>query len=330
MKTVRAMATAESQSMPTHFGFLLLDDFTLISMSSAIETLRMANRVAGSRIYRWRTISRDGKPVTASDGLSVRADFEIGDDMQTRTVDAVLVCGGEGVERFAAEPVLRWLRACSVRGLALGSTCTGSYVLAKAGLLDGYRCSIHWENYAALTLGFPKITVSRSVYTIDRDRFTSSGGTAPMDMMLYFVRTQLGSEICAGVADQFVHERIRDARDRQHVPLRHIVGGHSAKLVAAVELMENNIREPFNQGELASYVGLSRRQLQRLFQKYLLCSPSHYYLQLRLERARQLLFQTDLSIVEISAETGFVSSSHFSTTYKELYGNTPSADRAER
>ena len=324
------MAKVEPQGLPTFFGFLLLDDFTLISTSSAIETLRMANRVAGSRVYSWRTISRDGGAVTASDGLSVNADFGIGDEIQSRTVDAIVVCGGEGVERFAAKPVLRWLRACSGRGLALGSTCTGSYVLAKAGLLDGYRCSIHWENYAALTLGFPKITVSRSIYTIDRGRFTSSGGTAPMDMMLYFVRSELGTEISAGVADQFVHERIRDTRDRQHIPLRHVVGGKSTKLVTAVELMESNIREPFSQIELASYVGLSRRQLQRLFQKYLLCSPSHYYLQLRLERARQLLFQTELSIVEIAAQTGFVSSSHFSTTYKELYGNTPSADRVAR
>ena len=322
------MAKAEPYELPTFFGFLLLDDFTLISMSSAIETLRMANRVAGSRVYRWRTVSRDGGAVPASDGLSINADFGIGDEIQSRAVDAIVVCGGEGVERFAAKPVLRWLRACGGRGLALGSTCTGSYVLAKAGLLDGYRCSIHWENFAALTLGFPETTVNRSIYTIDRDRFTSSGGTAPMDMMLYFVRRQLGTEISAGVADQFVHERIRDPRDRQHIPLRHVVGGRSTKLVDAVELMESNIREPFSQVELASYVGLSRRQLQRLFQKYLLCSPSHYYLQLRLERARQLLFQTDWSIVEIAAQTGFVSSSHFSTTYKELYGNTPSAERA--
>ncbi len=324
------MARALLRDLPKRFGFLLLGDFTLISMSSAIETLRMANRVAGSKVYSWRMISGDGEAVTASDGLSINADFGIADEVQTRSVDAIIVCGGEGVERFAANPVLHWLRTASSNGLALGSTCTGSYVLAKAGLLDGYRCSIHWENYATLTLEFPKIAVSRSVYTIDHDRFTSSGGTAPMDMMLYFVRKQLGAEICASVADQFVHERIRDAKDRQHVPLRHVVGRQSAKLVSAVELMESNIREPFSQGELATYVGLSRRQLQRLFQKYLHCSPSQYYLQLRLDRARQLLFQTEFSIVEIAAQTGFVSSSHFSTTYKEQYGNTPSTERATK
>ncbi len=324
------MNYAEVQTLPTNFGFLLLEDFTLISVSSAIETLRMANREAGTEVYRWRMISASGDPVSASDGLTINADFGIGDDVQFRELDAVLACGGERVERFCPKPLMHWLRTCSVLGLALGATCTGSYLLAKAGLLDGYRCSIHWEKYAALNAEFPKVAVSRSIYTIDRDRYTSSGGTAPMDMMLYFIRRQLGAEICAGVADQFVHERIRDARDMQHVPLRHLVGGQSAKLVAAVELMESNIREPLSQVELASYVGLSRRQLQRLFQKYLLSSPSSYYLYLRLARARQLLFETSLSIVEISAQTGFVSSSHFSTTYRELYGKTPSVDRSER
>lgn len=324
------MKTTEPQILPTVFGFLLIDNFTLISMSSAVEVLRMANRVAGSRVYRWHMFSPGGGPVTASDGLSINAGFSIRDDVESSAAEAIIVCGGEGIERYCAKPVMRWLRGCGNRGLALGSICTGGYLLGKAGLLDGYRCSIHWEQYAAMTVEFPKVDVSRSIFTIERDRFTSSGGTAPMDMMLYFVRRQLGAETASDVADQFVHERIRDTRDLQHMPLRHVMGGQSAKLVAAVELMESNIREPLSQLELASYINLSRRQLQRLFQKYLLNSPSHYYLQLRLARARQLLFQTNLSIVEIAAQTGFVSSSHFSTTYKELYGNTPSADRIDR
>ena len=323
------MEKSHLQLMPTYFGFLLLGDFTLISVSSAIETLRMANREAGAEIYRWRMISASGGPVSASDGLSIGADFAVGDDIRSGELDAVVVCGGERIERHCEKSMMNWLRACSARGLALGATCTGSYLLAKAGVLDGYQCSVHWEEYAALTEQFPKVTVSRSIYMIDRDRFTSCGGTAPMDMMLYFVRQQLGAEISAGVADQFVHDRIRDARDLQHVPLRQRIGRRSAKLAAAVELMENNIREPLSQVELAAYAGLSRRQLQRLFQKYLLTSPSRYYLYLRLTRARELLFQTNMSIVEISVQAGFVSSSHFSTTYRELYGKTPSVDRAD-
>ena len=225
---------------------------------------------------------------------------------------------------------MRWLRKAAHLGLGLGSTCTGSYLLAKAGLLDGYRCSVHWENFAALTDLFPKVQVRRRVFTIDRDRYTSSGGTAPIDMMLYFVRRQCGPEISAGVADQFVYERIRDPDELQRVPLRHYLGKQSMKLIDAVELMEANIKEPISQVDLASFVGLSRRQLQRLFQKYLLCTPSRYYLQLRLQRARELLQQTDLSLVDISEQAGFVSNSHFSKSYKEFYGHSPSTERRRR
>ena len=313
--------------LPTRFGFLLVEDFTLISMSSAIETLRMANRLVGSEVYRWKTLSETGGAVSASDGISINADAGIDDPAALQDVDAIIVCGGRRVENRVTEPVLRWLKKAANAGLQLGSTCTGSYVLARAGLLDGYRCSIHWENIASLTDTFPRIQVRRSIYTIDRDRLTSSGGTTPIDMMLYLVRRQCGPEITAGVAEQFVYERIRNPDDLQRVPLRHFVGKQSMKLVTAVELMEANIKEPISQVDLADYVDLSRRQLQRLFQKYLLCTPSRYYLQLRLQRAREFLLQTDLGLVEIAAQTGFVSNSHFSKSYKELYGYSPSSER---
>jgi transcriptional regulator GlxA family with amidase domain len=313
--------------LPTRFGFLLINDFTLISMSSAIETLRMANRLSGEEVYDWKTISQTGEAVCASDGLCIQADCGIDDADVFQDVEAIIVCGGRRVEQHATEPVLRWLKKAAKAGLYLGSTCTGSYVLARAGVLDGYRCSIHWENIASLTDMFPKVQVRRSIYTIDRDRLTSSGGTTPIDMMLYLVRRQCGPAVTAGVAEQFVYERVRNPDDLQRVPLRHFVGKQSMKLVTAVELMEANIKEPISQVELADYVDLSRRQLQRLFHKYLLCTPSRYYLQLRLQRARELLLQTDMSLVEIAAQTGFVSSSHFSKSYKEFYGYSPSSER---
>jgi len=321
------MANAESQALPTAFGLLLLDDFTLISMSSAVETLRMANDIAGEAVYRWSTIAVSGGPVTASDGISVNTDLSIDSDDVWADLDAVIVCGGRRIEQHTRDNVLRWLRDCARRGLALGSTCTGAWALAKAGLLDGYHCSVHWQRIASMTDAFPSVRVSRSIYTIDRDRFTSSGGTTPMDMMLNFVRRQCGAEVSAGVAEQFAYERIRDTGELQRVPLRHFVGKQSQKLIVAVELMEANLREPISQYELAKYVDLSRRQLQRLFQQYLGCTPSRYYLQLRLQRARELLHRTNQSLVEISAQTGFVSSSHFSKSYKQHFGLAPSAER---
>ena len=323
--------TSKSRSMlPTSFGFLLINDFTLISMSSAVETLRMANRVARQDVYGWKMISESGDAVRASDGVSVNVDCSMTEADTLHGVDAVIVCGGRRVESSVTEEVIRWLKKVSHAGFALGSTCTGSYVLAKAGLLDGYRCSIHWENIAALTDMFAKVHVRQSIYTIDRDRYTSSGGTTPIDMMLYFVRRQFGPEITAGVADQFVYERVRQPDDMQRVPLKHHGGRQSAKLVTAVELMEANISEPISQLELAGFVDLSRRQLQRLFHQHLLCTPSRYYLQLRLQRARELLRQTDLSLVEIAQQTGFVSNSHFSKSYKEFCGYSPSIERRRK
>ena len=296
-------------------------------MSSAVEPLRMANRLSGEKFYSWRTIGQTGEDVVASDGLSVNADYSIDDPDVFSELDIIVVCGGRRVEESTTEPLLRWLKRANTLGISLGSICTGSYLLAKAGLLNGYRCSVHWENIAALTDLFPKVAVTRSLYTIDRRRFTCSGGTAPVDMMLYLIRNQLGSGVSAGVAEQFIYDRVRGSLDQQRVPLRHTVGNQSEKLISAVELMEANIREPMSQPELATYVGLSRRQLQRLFQRYLMCGPSRYYLQIRLSRARELLRQTNLSLVDISARTGFVSSSHFSKSYKDLYGYSPSAER---
>ena len=321
------MTSNAQRQLPTRFGFLLIDDFTLISMSSAVETLRMANRLSRREIYRWQTVSEDGDSVRASDGLSVNVDHAISDEASLKNVDAIVVCGGRRVESSTSERSIRWLKKASQAGLSLGSVCTGGYVLAKAGLLDGYRCSIHWENIASMTDTFSNVQVRRSIYTIDRNRFTSSGGTTPIDMMLYFVQRQCGPDIMAGVADQFIYERVRNPDDLQRIPLQHHIGKQSMKLVGAVELMEANIKEPIGQVDLAGFVGLSRRQLQRLFQKYLLCTPSRYYLQLRLQRARQLLLQTNLSVVEISEQTGFVSNSHFSKSFKEFYGYSPSIER---
>lgn len=311
----------------TRFAFLLVNDFTLISMSSAVEPLRMANRIAGRDVYHWKTVAETAGPVFASDGMSLNVDHGIEDPDVLNGIDVLIVCGGVNIEANVTDAIIRWLRSVAGNNIAFGSTCTGSYVLAAAGLLDGYRCSVHWENMGPMTDMFPKVHVSRNVYTIDRDRYTCSGGTSPVDMMLQLIETECGTQVSAGVAEQFIYERIRRAGERQRVPLRHLVGNQSEKLVIAVELMEANIREPISQVDIAEYTGISRRQLQRLFERYLKCTPSRYYSQIRLARARELLHQTSMSLVEISALTGFVSSSHFSKSYKEQFGHSPSAER---
>lgn len=321
------MSASAANYEVTRFGFLLINEFTLISMSSAVEPLRMANRISKKDVYRWKTFSENGGSVLASDGLSVNVDCGIDDADALSRIDVLIVCGGWRIEQNTNDAVVRWLRSIAGRGIGFGSTCTGSYILAEAGLLDGYRCSIHWENMGPMTDLFPKVHVSRSVYTVDRDRYTCSGGTSPVDMMLHLIKRKCGPEVSAGVAEQFIYERVRRSGEKQRVPLRHVVGNQSEKLIVAVELMEANIREPISQVDIAEYTGVSRRQLQRLFERYLQCTPSRYYSQIRLARARELLHQTSMSLVEISALTGFVSSSHFSKSYKEHFGHSPSVER---
>ncbi|AQT95138.1 GlxA family transcriptional regulator [Pseudomonas azotoformans] len=305
--------------------FLLLDQFTLMSLASAVEPLRMANQLSGQELYKWHTASPDGNPVWASDGVPITPDGSI---LSVPSADIVIVCGGIGIQGTVTGELVKWLRSQARYAKRLGGICTGSFVLARAGLLDGYECSVHWEWLAAMQEAFPRVTVSSSLFSLDRDRLTSSGGTAPLDMMLHLIGRDHGHELSAAISDMFVYERIRNEQDHQRVPLKHMLGTQQPKLQEIVALMEANLEEPINLDELAAYVTLSRRQLERMFQKYLHCSPSRYYLRLRLIRARQLLKQTPISIVELAVLCGFVSTPHFSKCYREYFGVPPSDERS--
>ena len=319
------MAYDTSRAVPLQtIGFLLLDQFTLISLASAVEPLRMANQLTGQELYRWHTFSLGGEQVWASDGMPITPDASIN---SAPMLDTVIVCGGIGIQSAVTREHITWLRTQARRSKRIGGVCTGSWALAQAGLLDGFDCSVHWEFLAAMQEAFPRVSLSSSLFTLDRDRFTSSGGTAPMDMMLHLISRDHGDELSAAISDMFVYERIRNEQDHQRVPLKHMLGTQQPKLQEIVALMEANLEEPLSLDELANYVDLSRRQLERLFQKYLHSSPSRYYLKLRLIRARQLLKQTPISIVELSVVCGFVSTPHFSKCYRECFGIPPSDER---
>ncbi|QTF93648.1 GlxA family transcriptional regulator [Halomonas sp. BM-2019] len=315
---------APRDSGPQTLGFLLLDSFTLISLASAIEPLRMANQLAGRELYRWYTLSLDGSPVRASDGLQVTPDASIGMPL---ALDMVIVCGGVAPSRSVQREHIAWLQAQARQSRRLGSVCTGSWALAKAGLLDGYEASIHWECLAAMQEAFPRVALATRLYSIDRDRATASGGTAPLDLMLNLIGRDHGRELAAGISEMFIYERMRTEHDHQRIPLRHVLGTNQPKLLEIVALMEANLEEPIGLDDLAAYVDLSRRQLERLFQKNLRCSPSRYYLKLRLTRARQLLKQTSLPIIEVASACGFVSTPHFSKCYREFFGIPPRDER---
>lgn len=318
------MSNSNGGTPTRNYGFLLVPNFTLLAYSSAVEPLRMANKLSNKALYRWHTISVDGEPVASSSGVRIPADYPIDDDHQ---VTAVFACGGVDVHRSYDPQVLPWLRKLANRKVILGGLCTGSYMLAEAKLLKGYRCTIHWENFAGIRERHPDLVISQELFEVDRDRYTCAGGIAPMDMMLHLIRRQHGSELATAVSEQFICDRIRDNHDRQRVPLRHRIGTGQPKLLEAVSLMEANIEEPMALDELSQHIGLSRRQLERLFKKYLNCVPTRYYLQLRLERARQLLLQTSMPIVDTALACGFISAPHFSKCYRLIFGVPPREER---
>ena len=309
---------------PREIVFALVPDYTFIAFSSAVEPLRMANRMSGERLYRWRIVSADGKPAVGSNGLSVQVD---GDLESVGSADLVIVCSGEHVRRHAGKTYLAWLRRLAQRRIPLGAICTGAYLLARADLLGGYRCTIHWEDLASLREEFPGVTITSELFEIDRDRYTCSGGVAPLDMMLNLIGDEHGSTLAVSISEEFICERIRGGNDRQRIPLMHHVGAGQPKLVEAISLMEANIEEPMRLDELSRHVGLSRRQLERLFRKHLQCVPARYYLELRLARARRLLLQTTLSVVDVAFACGFVSAPHFSKCYRDYYGVPPREER---
>ncbi len=305
-------------------AFLLVPSFSMIAFSSAIEPLRLANRIEGQDAFSWRVLSADGKPVMASNGVEVAVHGSFAD---LGGATAAIVCSGVDVQTFDHRELTARLRALASRGVPVGAVCTGTYVLARAGLLDDHRCTIHWENQDSLREQFPEIDVTEELFEIDRTRFTCAGGTAAIDMMLALIARQLGQEVASGVTDQLIHHRMRDGDERQRMELRSRLGVAHPKLISVVGEMERCIEQPLSCVDLAEGAGLSTRQLERLFRKYIGQVPTRYYLGLRLARARQLLLQTSMPILSIGLACGFVSASHFSKCYSEHFDRTPSQER---
>jgi methylmalonyl-CoA mutase cobalamin-binding domain/chain len=309
---------------PTRFGFLLMPNYSMIAFTSAIEPLRMANLVVEQPLYEWVIMTLDGSTACASNGLRIEPDCAVAD---ATGLDGVFVCAGVKVDRTYSKGLAAWLRKMAQRKIAIGALCTGTYLLARAGLLDGYQCTIHWENIASLREQFPNLIISAELFKIDRDRYTCSGGNSSLDMMLHLISQQHGEDLVIAISEQFMCDRIRGMHDRQRIPLRVYLGTSQPKLEEAVTIMEANIEEPISLDELAQHVKVSRRQLERLFQKYLHCVPTRYYLELRLKRARQLLLQSNLSIIDVGLACGFVSAPHFSKSYRDAFGIPPRDER---
>lgn len=316
-------------SKPRRFFFLLLDRFTMMSLAGALEPLRLANRAAGKALYSWKLVGDGGVEARCSNGARIGLDMglaaETAEDLTPE--DTILVIGGVDVAEATTRPVLNWLRARARRGGPVGGLCTGAWALARAGLLEDRRATIHWENQDGFAEDFPQVELVKSVFVIDGKRMTCAGGMASTDLMLRLIAADHGEELAATVADQLIYTSIRTGQDSQRLSIPTRIGVRHGKLAQVIGRMEANLEDPISPALLAEQVGMSTRQLERLFRRYLHRSPKRYYMEIRLAKARNLLMQTDLPVIEVALACGFASPSHFSKCYRAQYGSTPYRER---
>ncbi len=322
------MERANNGGLPHRIGFFLVPRFSMMAFSSALEPLRVANLISGRELYRWLVYSRDGQPVAASNGMAVLAERPIvTPGVRAAEVTTMLVCASHQPEAGYDRGTFAWLRRMPVAGITLGALDTGAWLLARAGLLNGYRATVHWEWRDAFAEEFPDVDCRASLFEIDRGRLTCAGGTAALDMMLHLIGLQFGHALAVDISEQFIHERIRPAGDAQRMRLDLRLGVAAPGLEAVIAAMEGNLEEPLNSAALARIAGLSERQLQRRFLRNMGCTPKRHYLNLRLARARVLLGQTRMPVMEVGLACGFGSPQHFSRAYRDQFGYPPQVER---
>ncbi|WP_120495566.1 GlxA family transcriptional regulator [Kiloniella sp. EL199] len=314
----------EDEEQKMTIAFLLVPDFSMMCFSSLVEPLRALNRLVGHEYFKWVFLSQDGAPVFASNGASLNVHYPMD---QLTSCDAICVCTGIDVGHHVNDAILGWLRQEARKGRIMGAISTGTYFLAKAGLLEGTKCTLHWENQDSFRELFPTLEVTDRLYEVSERHFSCAGGTAAFDLALSWICSKFGNSAKTAVADQFLHGTGRSPEEPQRNDWVERYGIHNPKLLDVIRLMEDNLEEPMSRQELADTANVSVRQLERLFGKYLQSSPSLFYLQLRLERASYFLRQTAMPVSEIAVACGFISFSHFSRSYRKQFGCSPSEER---
>jgi AraC family carnitine catabolism transcriptional activator len=311
--------------------FLPGKGFSMLGLLAAVEPLRVANQIRPG-LFRWEFLSAGGGPIEASNGMAIMTAPLPEPPFRQYKVKSVFVCAGFEPEQMVTPALCSWLSAAAAAGAALGGIDTGSVVLARCGLLRGYRATVHWENLSAFREDFLGVTATENIYEIDRNRVSCSGGAASLDMMLGLIGQTHDHELSHAISEQFVMDRIRDPMESQRIAAAHRLAAPTPALSKAVEHLERaasmDAAPALDMSSLASECGLSVRQVQRLFNEKVGKSPSRYYLDLRLERARQLLRQTDMRIMDIAVACGFSGQAHFSRAYRKRFGVAPRKERA--
>ncbi|MHC8410517.1 GlxA family transcriptional regulator [Pseudomonas sp. Hz4] len=316
-------ATSVKSHITKRIGLLIFPQFSMMALAGASEPLRAANRLSGKTLYEWSLLTESGGPVNSSSGFEIQT---IPID-QAPDLDRVFVLAGLEIQHQKPPKMLRFLQRAAARGKTIGALSTGTFILARAGLLEGKRCTLHWESIGQFSEEFPTIEVTKELYVNHGNRWTCAGGTAAIDLMLAQIAFDFGNQLAASIAEQFLHTRIRAPEELQRMSIQWRFGIHDKRLTAAIAFMDDNLEKPVGIEEIADRCNLSHRQLERLWHQYFGIPPKKFYLELRLNEARRLLRESNLSIASIAYSCGFVSSSHLGAAYRQMWECTPSEER---
>ncbi|MEI4487120.1 GlxA family transcriptional regulator [Frigidibacter sp. MR17.14] len=315
-----AQVDATAPAAPVVLSFVLTPGFTMLAFTSAVEPLRVANQLTGRRLFEWHVWSEGGTPVTGSNGLSVIVDGPIPKDTQP---GYVLICGGVEPDTNTSQALADWIRSQWRRGRTVGSLCSGAYTLARAGILGGRRFTLHWENIAGFCQVYPQLEPLRRLYCMDDRIVTCAGGVAGAEMVLKIISDHVGPVVAQAVMDMCLLTQNRRAEDDQVASLASRLGTRNPHILAAAVYIESRLEEEVQVAECAEHIGVTSRQLQRLFREKLGMTPKEYLTTLRLRKGRGLLAETNLSVLEIALSCGFSSAAHFARSFRRKYGVSP-------
>lgn len=311
-------------SKQRHIGFLLTEGFSMIAFSNAIETFRMANYTTKEHLYHFSVVGLVGDSTKASNHIGIEHSTS---SENLALCDIVFVCGGFDVSKLRSPELRSCLQKLAAKGIHLGGICTGAYALADAKLLDGHQASIHWENMLVAKEDFPAVYFVTSIYSVDQQRYTCSGGSAPLDLCLNLIKSHHGRALAESIAEFFTLTVLRDGSEPQHIPLPKEYNNGYNYVIEALSLMDKNLEDPLPIHELSGLLGISVRQLERWFGTYFGMPPKQYYAELRLKHAKRLLQQTNMSIMNVALACGFSNSSSFTKAYRNQFQLTPTQTR---
>ncbi|WP_299686015.1 GlxA family transcriptional regulator [uncultured Tateyamaria sp.] len=306
-------------------GFLVFPGFPMACLTSVIEPLRAANEIAEADVFGWHLVSETGQRTVSSARVAFDPDMALAD---VPDLDILFLLGAPGSVFQMPRQSDGALRRLDREGAVLGAISGGVFPLVRAGVMAGYRCSVHWCYETAFSSAFPEIEMTDDVITMDRRRYTVSGAASAFDLALRLIEDRLGADTAHEVACWFQHPTARGEGIRQNVPMRPVASPDLPDLVArAASLFADRIEDTISVAEVAERLHVTPRQIERAFKKATGHSPTHYYRAMRMKAARQLVLYSRDTTLSIAQAVGYSSATPLLTHYRAAFGVTPQEDR---